>query len=202
MSRDVTWAYYQRDMWLDECESLSLSHCANFDAFRSCRSGNKTILFCHVTSSDHMIKVPCDFVNGSLSTKVTTVASLMLIDLVEVKVFILSCDITLPNDQRDMWLCKREPLNQNHHCYAYRSCVRRDIFFLFCRVTSRDQIIKVTWDLLNGSPPNQDTSLPKFLLIGILLVLRGDTMFLFCHETLCQHMIKETCDLLSGSPLT
>lgn len=45
-----------RDIWLGKWEPLDLSHhCARFDAYRSCSSGDITFLFCRVTSHDYTI---------------------------------------------------------------------------------------------------------------------------------------------------
>ena len=44
-------------------------HYTKFYAFRSCGSGNKTILFCHVTLGEHMIQGSCDFVKRSPQPK-------------------------------------------------------------------------------------------------------------------------------------
>ena len=72
--------------YLKVWEPLTLSpHCAKFDDYRPCGNGDVTFLFCLVTSRDHMIKGTCDFLNGSSSTKVATVPSLMLAGLIEVK---------------------------------------------------------------------------------------------------------------------
>ena len=67
------------------------------------------LLFCHLTSGEHMIKGICDFVSGSPSTCFTTLLNLMLIGLAGVdiyiyiyifiyNIFISSCDITRPHD--------------------------------------------------------------------------------------------------------
>ena len=61
-------------------------HCVNFNAYRSCGSGDIMILFCHMASRDHLIKGTCDYGKGSPLTEATTVPSLMLIGLVEVEV--------------------------------------------------------------------------------------------------------------------
>ena len=146
MSRDITWAHDQKDMWLSKWESLNLrQHCTKFDAFRSCRSGNKTFLFCHVTSTDHMIKGPYGFAKGSLSTKVTTVLSLMVIGLVEVEMikrFYFLCDILWQNYQRDKWFGNRKFLTRSPHQTKScgRPCGSRDKTFLICYAAQQQNI--------------------------------------------------------------
>ena len=67
-SHDITWPHYQIDICLSKKEPLKLScHYAKFDASRSCGSGDMTWLFCQVTSRDHMIKGPFDFLSLSSS---------------------------------------------------------------------------------------------------------------------------------------
>ena len=63
LSHGMTWPYNQRDMGLSN----------KFDAYRSCRNGNITFLFCQLTSCNHMIKGTYDLVSGSQSTYAITV---------------------------------------------------------------------------------------------------------------------------------
>lgn len=44
------------------------NHCANFDASRSCESGDKTFLFCQMALRDHMVKATNDLINGTASS--------------------------------------------------------------------------------------------------------------------------------------
>ena len=136
------WPHDRKDMWL--WESLNLSrHCAKFDAYRFCGSGDM-LLFCHLTSGEHMIKGTyrsceigdtflfhhvkshdlrikgaCDFVSGSPSTCFTTLLNLMLIGLAGVDIYI--------------------------YIYLY-------ITFLFRHATSQDHMIKRTFDVVDGNP--------------------------------------------------
>ena len=52
-------------------------------AYRACGSGDITLLYCHVRSSDHMIKGTCEAESRSPSTLVARVPSLKLTSLLE-----------------------------------------------------------------------------------------------------------------------
>ena len=82
------------------------------------KSRDKKFVFCHVTSSDHMIKETCDFVSGSTSILVVTGLSFILVDLMEIEInYFYLRDIMLLN-------CEWDYLTLNHHCArfdAYRS---------------------------------------------------------------------------------
>ena len=94
----------------------------------------KAFLFCQVPLRDHMIKEICDSINGSSSSYVTTVSSLMLIILLKAErsSFILPRDITWPYDQRDAWLNKWEVLNPSINGPSmFRDLVEVEIYFYF-----------------------------------------------------------------------
>ena len=64
-----------------------------------------------MASCDHIIEGTVDLLGGNLSTYVITLVSFMrrgMVD-VEVHVSILSSDITLPHDQRDMGVPQPKP---------------------------------------------------------------------------------------------
>ena len=71
-----------KGIYLSEWEPFNLYlHCTKVDAYRFFENGQRTILFCHMLSRDHIIKWTCDFVRGSSSTKVITDSTLMLTGL-------------------------------------------------------------------------------------------------------------------------
>ena len=53
-----------------------------------------------MNSENHMIEGSYSFMSGSASMYVTTLQSLVAIDIVEVDVFSLSCDLPGPSDKR------------------------------------------------------------------------------------------------------
>ena len=142
LSSDITWPYYQIDMWLGKKKPLSLSHhCDMFDAYRSC--GKRDIVFLilsreitwphdqtdmwfakskSLSQSHH-----CAMFDGyrSCRSKVTSG-------------FFLSCDITWPDDQSYIWLGNWKPLTLSRlpfrfgGCRSYRS---RDLMVLIPYVT-------------------------------------------------------------------
>ena len=57
-----------------------------------------------MNSENHMIEGSYSFMSGSASLYVTTLQSLVAIDIVEVDVFSLSCDLPGPSDKRVVWL--------------------------------------------------------------------------------------------------
>ena len=75
-----------RDKW----EPCTINHHpTKFDVYLFCGGGDIAFLFCHVTSSDHMIKGTYDLVGGSSTTLVTTMVSSILIGIVELEI----CDL-------------------------------------------------------------------------------------------------------------
>ena len=66
--------------------------------------------------------------------------------------------------------------------YAPRSCERGDITFFFCHVTSRDYMIKGTYDLLSGGPFTYVTTVPSLILYRYYG--SGNITILFGHMTL------------------
>lgn len=84
------------------------------------KSRDKEFVFCHVTSSDHMVKGTCDFASGSGSASilVATGLSFILVDLMEIEInYFYLRDIMQLN-------CEWDYLTLSHHCArfdAYRS---------------------------------------------------------------------------------
>ena len=77
-------------MSLDKWEPYTINHHpTKFDVYLFCGGGDIAFLFCHVTSSDHMIKGTYDLVGGSSTTLVTTMVSSILIGIVELEI----CDL-------------------------------------------------------------------------------------------------------------
>lgn len=77
-------------MSLDKWEPCTINHHpTKFDVYLFCGGGDIAFLFCHVTSSDHMIKGTYDLVGGSSTTLVTTMVSSILIGIVELEI----CDL-------------------------------------------------------------------------------------------------------------
>ena len=61
-------------------------HPVMFDVHRHSESGDVAVLFCHVTSKDHIIKWSCDFISRSPATCVFILPSLVAIRTVVVMV--------------------------------------------------------------------------------------------------------------------
>ena len=77
-------------MSLDKWEPCTINHHpTKFDVYLFCGGRDIAFLFCHVTSSDHMIKGTYDLVGGSSTTLVTTMVSSILIGIVELEI----CDL-------------------------------------------------------------------------------------------------------------
>ena len=77
-------------MSLDKWEPCTINHHpTKFDVYLFCGGGDIAFLFCHVTSSDHMIKGTYDLVGGSSTTLVTTMVSSILIGIVKLEI----CDL-------------------------------------------------------------------------------------------------------------
>ena len=67
LTLDLTWPHNQRDLWLRKWEPFNLSYqYAKFGDYKSCGSGDITILLCQVTSREHRTKEPSHLVNKKL----------------------------------------------------------------------------------------------------------------------------------------
>ena len=63
--------------------SHSSHHPPKFGGRRPCESLNITLLVCHVTSHDHMMKMSCDLADGQLPPFVIILQRLLTIDFVK-----------------------------------------------------------------------------------------------------------------------
>ena len=57
----------------------------NFGKHRHCYTGDLTILICHVTSSNHIFKGSCKFMDGSPLYYVATLPCLVSIGVVQIE---------------------------------------------------------------------------------------------------------------------
>ena len=124
----VTWSRHQRYLWLGKWESLTLSHhSVKVDCYRCYGRGNITLLFCNMTSSNHMIKrtwlVEWELLKISHHT-----ANLRLRGLVECRynIFILSRYITWPHGQSVY-----EFVILNFSCNPVRNVVKEEFSIRF-----------------------------------------------------------------------
>lgn len=130
-SCDITCPYDQRDMWLCKWNLLSLCHhCLKVNGYSSYTSGDKTFYL----AKWHPITM---WAKGYV-TLLWEAPRLKSPDAYRscgrCNVFILSCDITWSQIQRNIWSGKWNKLNLRHRCVksdAYKSSVNRCITFYF-----------------------------------------------------------------------
>ena len=84
---------------------------SKFDTYRSCGRGDITLLICHVTSRDHVIKRTCDIVGGSPHPKTPPYQATCLQVLWKWRynIFISSRDTTWQHEEADMWRVSPQP---------------------------------------------------------------------------------------------
>ena len=198
--RDIIWPHHPKNMWLGKWEPRNLSPLATgFGVYRS-----EDITF-HLVAW-HQVTILCkkyvtyEGVLLNLSHHCTQFDGWCLVLWkCRYNVSILSRQITLSHDQREMWLGRWERFNLSHHCakfVAYGSCGREICFYFvgWYNIT--------TWSkghmtcLVIRSPSTYIITVPSLMLKG--LVEMDIWSFLFCHITSRGHMIKRTCDVSVG----
>ena len=168
----------------------------------NCSSGSGVIrhLVSHVTSKEHVIEGSCNFISGSSSLYVTTLSSMVAIDIAVEKIwrFSLSRDLLRPRDQRIMQVYECEfhivfyhPAKFGGHSHYDNG----DIMILVCHIISLDNEIKGSCVLWVGAP--QDSHDPS--KIGDHRYCGSGDMLLDCHVIPQDHVIKESFEFMSGS---
>ena len=84
LSRDLTWQRGQRVMWHYRWVPLNISlHPAKFGSHRPCAKEEISFFVCHVTSRNFVVRESSDFMGDFPSSLVTTLHTLVIIDLLE-----------------------------------------------------------------------------------------------------------------------
>ena len=130
---------------------------SKYDVYKSCESRDITSLFCLLQSRDCKINGRFNLVYKSPKPCVFTLPSSVFLGILEVEIkrlyFIIWHHVTPWS--RLMWLCGWDLFTLNNNCVnfkAYRSSGSGDMTFLFCHMTSQDQMTKETCDFAGRNP--------------------------------------------------
>ena len=84
LSSDIMWPLGYRAMWHYGWVPLIISlHLAKFGGYKRCASEEILFFICNVTSRDFVVRESCDTMGKFSSSLVTTLQSLVIIDLLE-----------------------------------------------------------------------------------------------------------------------
>ena len=83
--RDLTRLRSQRVMWLHGWLPDTISH--KLGGHKPCRKGDIKFSIWHVTSCDHVIREPCNFILGFALTHVSSLQHLVILHLLKKEIF-------------------------------------------------------------------------------------------------------------------